>query len=183
MKKIILIFLVLNATINAVAQRTLIAPTNPSRIFPRMANGDRDFWGHGPRVTGDVRVVISEGKSQLIAFINLRLEETEGDHSAATIDETRLIFNAPAGKQIRSVITPASLTSHVDFTLPKGGLNRVNAPRGGPLSHLLVNGDTGGLDIGNNTEDDSHVSVFFNGMVVELEPLEPAIREISISKT
>ena len=167
----------------AFAQRTLVAPTNPSRIFPMWAGGDRDFWGHGPRVSGDVRVVISEGRSQLIAFINLRLEETEGDHSAATIDETRLIYNAPAGKQIRSVITPASLTSHFDFVLPRGGLNRVNAPRGGPVSHLLVNGDTGGLDIGNNTEDDAHVSVLFNGMVVDLEPLPAGVREIIIPKT
>jgi hypothetical protein len=144
--------------------------------------GDRDFWGHGPKVTGDIRVVITEGRSQLIAFINLRLEETEGDHSAATIDETRVIFNAPAGRQIRAVITPASLSSHIDFKLPKGGMNRVNVARGGPVSHLMVNGDTGGLDIGNNTEDDSHVSVIFNGMVVELEPLPADIREFSLPK-
>ncbi len=183
MKKILFAFLFFTAAFTAFSQRTLVAPINPSRIFPRYAAGDRDFWGHGPHVTGDVRVVISEGKSQLIAFINLRLEETEGDHSAATIDETRLLFSAPAGKQIRAIITPASTTTHVDTKLPKGGLNRVNPPRGGPLSHLMVNGDTGGLDIGNNTEDDSHVSLFFNGMVVELEPLETGIREITITKT
>ncbi len=183
MKKIFFIILFLNAALVAVSQRTLVAPVNPSRIYPRWAGGDRDFWGHGPRVTGDVRVVISEGRSQIIAFINLRLEETEGDHSAATIDETRLIYSAPAGKQIRAIITPAGSSSHVDLTLPKGGMNRVNAPRGGPLSHLLVNGDTGGLDIGNNTEDDAYVSAIFNGMVVELEPLTEGTREITIPKT
>lgn len=182
MKKIILAFIMASTSCIGFSQRTLVAPVNPSRIFPVHVAGDRDFWGHGPRVTGDIRVVISEGKGQLIAFINLRLEETEGDHSAATIDETRLIYSAPADKQIRSVIVPASLTSHIDSKLPKGGLNRVNAPRGGPVSHLLVNGDTGGLDIGNNTEDDSHVSVIFGGMVVELEPLTAGVREFTLPK-
>ena len=47
----------------------------------------------------------------------------------------------------------------------------------------MVQGDTGGLDIGNNTDDDAHVSVFFAGMVVELEPLAADVREISITKT
>lgn len=182
MKKVIFLILLSGISFFVYSQRTLVAPTNPARIFPKWAAGDRDFWGHGPRVTGDIRVVISEGKSQLIAFINLRLEEIGGDASAASIDETRLIYNAPAGKQIRAVITPASLASHIDFKMPKGGMNRINAPRGGPVSHLLVNGDTGGLDIGNNTEDDSHVSVIFNGMVVELEPLTTGVRETIISK-
>lgn len=162
MKKVLALISLLFMAVISFSQRTLVAPINPSRIFPVHVAGDRDFWGHGPKVTGDIRVVITEGRSQLIAFINLRLEETEGDHSAATIDETRVIFNAPAGRQIRAVITPASLSSHIDFKLPKGGMNRVNVARGGPVSHLMVNGDTGGLDIGNNTEDDSHVSVIFN---------------------
>jgi hypothetical protein len=38
-------------------------------------------------------------------------------------------------------------------------------------------------DIGNNTNDDSHVKVFFKGFVVELEPLPAEIREISLPKT
>lgn len=62
-------------------------------------------------------------------------------------------------------------------------MNRVNTPRGGPVSQLLVNGDTGGLDIGNNTADNAYVSVVFNGMVVELEPLTTGDRDFSISKT
>ncbi len=182
MKKLLVIIIFLSGTFISFSQRTLIAPVNPARIFPRLAGGDREFNGHGPRVTGDVRVVISEGKSQLVAFINLRLEETEGDHSQASIDETRLIYNAPAGKQIRAIITPAATTSHIDYKLPKGGMNRVNVTRGGVVSHLMVNGDTGGLDIGNNTEDDSYVSVIFNGMVVDLEPLPADVREVSIPK-
>lgn len=182
MKKIYLALFLFCFSFSGLAQRTLVAPINPPRIFPVHVAGDRDFWGHGPKVTGEVRVVITEGKSQLLAFINLRLEETEGDHSAATIDETRVIYNAPAGKQIRSVITPASLSTRFDNKLANGGLNRINAARGGPVNHLKVNGDTGGLDIGNNTEDDSHVSVIFNGMVVELEPLPEDIREFTLPK-
>lgn len=182
MKKILSLALIFISVISY-SQRTLVAPINPSRIFPRWSAGDREFNGHGPRVTGDVHLVISEGKSQIIAFINLKLEEVGGDASAATIDETRLIYNAPAGKQINAIITPASLTSHVDYVLPKGGMNRVNAARGGPLSYLMINGDTGGLDIGNNTEDDCHVSLVLMGMVVDLVPLPTEIREISIPKT
>jgi hypothetical protein len=183
MKKNIFTIICVCIAIITFSQRTIVAPINPPRIFPRWVGGDRDFWGHGPRVTGDIRIEISEGRSQLIAFINLRLQETEGDRSAATIDETRLVYNAPAGRQIRAIITPAVASSHFDNVLVRGGMNRVNAPRGGVVSHLLVNGDTGGLDIGNNTEDDCHVSVVFAGMVVELEPLAAGVREITVPKT
>lgn len=183
MKKILLPLFFLCISAMVFAQRTIIAPINPPRIFPRWAGGDRDFWGHGPRITGDVRIEISEGRSQLIAFINLRLEETEGDHSAATIDETRLVYSAPAGRQIRAIITPATPASHFDNVLARGGINRVNAPRGGVVSHLMVQGDTGGLDIGNNTNDDAYVSVIFSGMVIELEPVAAGTREITVPKS
>ena len=165
------------------AQRTLIAPAKQEKIFPKWVGGDRDFWGHGPRVTGTVRVALTEGKGQIIAFINLRLEETAGDGSAAEINETRLIYNAPAGKQIRSIVAPANLTSDFNTVISKGGLNRV-APvlRTACVSHLLVNGDGESKDIGNNTTDDSYVSIFFNGFVVELEALPAGVREITLGK-
>lgn len=178
-------FIMLLFTIGtAYSQRTMVAPINTSRIYPEWRAGDRDFWGHGPQVTGDVRLVISEGKGQLIAFINLRLEETAGDKSAAEINETRLVYSAPAGKQIRAVTFPATNSSHFDFKLPKGGMNRVNpTTNNGPASHLLVNGDGESKDIGNNTNDDSYVSVVFRGLIVDLEPLPAGIREISLSKS
>jgi hypothetical protein len=166
------------------AQRTLIAPAKQEKIFPQWVGGDRDFWGHGPKVTGTVRVALTEGKGQIVAFINLRLEETAGDASAAEINETRLIYNAPAGKQIRSIITPTNTTTEFNTTLTKGGLNRISGlSRQGPVSHLFVNGDGESMDIGNNTTDDSYVSIFFNGFVVELEPLAGGVREITLAKT
>lgn len=165
------------------AQRTLVAPVNPSRIFPQWTGGDRDWWGHGPKVTGDIRVVISEGKSQIIAFINLKLDEIDGD-SKAEINETRLIYSAPAGKQIQSIRYPNDLNSHFDFKLPKGGVNRVNpTSSNSPVSHMLIKGDTGGTDIGNNTDDDTYVNIIFRGFVVELEPLAAGIKETTIPKT
>ena len=180
--KSLLLLLVIGISVTVMAQRIPVVPINPPRIFPRWSGGDRDFWGHGPKVSGDIRVVITEGKAQIIAFINLKLEEVNGD-SKASIDETRLIYNAPAGKQIRSIIFPGGATTHVDYTLPAGGMNRVNPVRGGPVSYLMVNGDTGGLDIGNNTDGDSYVSVIFNGMVIELEPLPVGVREFNLTKT
>lgn len=120
MKKLLVCIIFMCTTMIVFSQRTLVAPINQQRIFPEWVQGDRDFWGHGPLVSGTVRVVVSEGKGQLIAFINLRLEETEGDRSAAEINETRLIYNAPAGKQIRSIINPASTTSEFNTKLPKG---------------------------------------------------------------
>lgn len=171
-------------TISLLAQRTLIAPAKQERIFPQWVGGDRDFWGHGPRVTGTIRVAITEGKGQILAFINLRLEETGGDGSAAEINETRLIYNAPAGKQIRSIITPVNTTTEFNTVLPKGGLNRMSGlSRQGPVNYLLVFGDGESKDIGNNTTDDSYVSIVFNGFVVELEPLPAGVREVTVSKT
>ncbi|MER3497709.1 MAG: hypothetical protein C4308_03245 [Chitinophagaceae bacterium] len=165
-------------------QRTLVAPQNPPRIFPQWVGGNRDFWGHGPRVTGDIRITVTEGRGQIIAFINLRLEETEGDHSAAEINETRLLYSAPAGKQIRAIGFPTELSDHFDTKLPRGGLNRINPPTNrGPVNFLTINGDGESKDIGNNTNDDSYVMITFRGFVVELEDLPKRVREISIPKT
>jgi hypothetical protein len=176
--------LILCFSVSLLAQRTLIAPAKQEKIFPAYVAGDRDFWGHGPRVTGTVRVAVTEGKGQIIAFINLRLEETAGDGSAAEINETRLIYNAPAGKQIRSIVTPTNVTSEFNTVLSRGGLNRV-APvlRTACVNHLLINGDGESKDIGNNTTDDSYVSIIFNGFVVELEPLPENVKEFSLPKS
>jgi hypothetical protein len=184
MKRLLYCFCFLQVAIFATAQRTLIAPAPVKGIYPRWAGGDREFDGHGPRVTGDVRVVVSEGKGQLIAFINLRFEETAGDHSSAEINETRVIYNAPAGKEITSASFPASLSSHFDYVLKGPGKNRVDAPRGGIVSYLMINGDTGGLDIGNNTTDDCFLdAIVFVGMIVDLAALPKGMREIKLVKT
>ncbi len=166
------------------SQRTLVAPVNPSRIFPEWTGGDRDFWGHGPLVSGSIRVVVTEGKTQIIAFINLRLDEAGDGDSKSEINETRLIYSAPEGKQINAITYPAALISNFNTKLAKGGLNRV-VPTGntGPVSHLIVNGDGESKDIGNNTNDDSYVNIHFRGFVVMLEPLTTGIREINIPKT
>jgi hypothetical protein len=182
MKKLLLLIIVF-ASLIATAQPTLVAPVNPPRIFPRWTGGDRDYWGHGPKITGDIRVVVTEGRSQIMAFINLELKETEGDGSAARIDETRLIYSAPAGKQIRAITSIASDFTHFESKLAVGGTSRVNpAVTNGPVSHLIVLGDTGGPDIGNNTDDDTHVRIIFKGLVVDLEPLATGVREISLPK-
>mgnify|MGYP001770973650 CR=1 FL=1 len=183
MKKIFIMLLACYATM-VHGQRTLVAPQNPPRIFPQWVGGNRDFWGHGPRVTGDIRITVTEGRGQIIAFINLRLEETEGDHSAAEINETRLLYSAPAGKQIRAIGFPTELSDHFDTKLPRGGLNRINPPTNrGPVNFLTINGDGESKDIGNNTNDDSYVMITFRGFVVELEDLPKRVREISIPKT
>ncbi|MCB0716029.1 MAG: hypothetical protein KDC06_08450 [Chitinophagaceae bacterium] len=182
MKKFIFVLSGLLFTTLSFAQRKLILPEQTENIFPRWVNGDRDFWGHGPILSGNVSVAIADGKAQLIAFINLRLEEDGGDHSAATINETRLIYNAPAGKQIRSIITPTSLTSNWNQKL-KYSENRIHGPRNTPVSELRVRGDGESKDIGNDTKDDSYIAVKFGPMVIELEPLSSGIREVTLNKS
>jgi hypothetical protein len=166
------------------AQSALIMPEKIERIFPKwVGNGDREFDGHGPKITGNVRLSISEGKGQLIAHINFTLEETEGDKTKAVVNETRLVYNAPAGKQIKQIINPTTLQSDFDYVQQGHGPRRKNAAAGGPVSHISIQGDTGGYDVGNNTNDDSYVSVYFKGLVIELEPLPAGVSEIRISKT
>lgn len=182
MKKQIITITLLFFAFTTFSQRTLVAPEATGKIFPRWVNGDRDFWGQGPKFSGKVRVAISEGKSQLYAYLDLVLEEMAGDHSMAKINESRLIYSAPAGKQIKAIINPSGNTTTMNVNLTRGGISRLNAPRNGPVSHFIVNGDGESKDIGNNSNDDSYVSVFFSGMVIELEPLPAGIQEININK-
>src|SRR5688500_13690633 len=118
MNNVILIFIFFTVTVVSFSQLSLVSSVNPARIYLEWLDGDRDWWGHGPHVTGDIRIVVTEGKAQIIAFINLKLDEIGGD-TKAEINETRLIYSAPAGKQIRSINFPSELSSHFDLKLAK----------------------------------------------------------------
>jgi hypothetical protein len=123
--------------------------------------GDREFGGHGPRVTGAVKLRISPDGSRLQAVIDFDAKETASNWSEVRGSWTVDIGDpAPAGMRYTAIGGP--MTSYFDEVLTGGGGNEIFdgcdgadhliVPSSGPVSMILVVGDTGGDDI--STDND-----------------------------
>jgi hypothetical protein len=193
---LIIFFLLILSGIKSESQTTIAAPINALNIYPKKISGDRDFSGNGatslPLLTGTVRLQLSDNGAQILAFINLQLEQTEGDdysniagaqRTIGRIDETRVIYNAPAGKKVNTIGYPRELISTFNTRLSSAGIVTIRGTTGSAVNYLRVFGETGNEDIGNNTPDDSYISVYFNSLSLTLEDLPAGVREIAIPKS
>ena len=164
------------------AQRTLVAPLKAENIRPVKTNGDYDFYGNGPSFAANVTVRISPGGGQLLAEIICTWRETKPDNTTGRAEVSRVIYNAPPGKQIVRIVNPTQLYDNINHRFTKQGGARLRGTRNGPVQYLMVQGDGNGGDFGNEADKIS-CSVQFNAMVVELQDLPADIAEVSISKS
>jgi microsomal dipeptidase-like Zn-dependent dipeptidase len=118
--------------------------------------GDNEFGGHGPHIKGTVSLRISPDGTNLQAVITFNAKETTSDWSEVRGSWTINIGEpAPAGLRYTSV--NGEKISSFDRVLSGGGRNEVLegcdggehiiTPAGGPVSKIIVVGDTGGGDI------------------------------------
>jgi hypothetical protein len=150
-----------------------------SRIYPEWVAGDRDFFGHGPDVQLKVTLTLSVDGAQLDALIEMTAKEVGGDRTEARIAEKRTLAYAPRGRRFNRIITGA--TSGGRYTDSNYGLDYINPfSSTGPVKRFVVKGDTDGMDVGNNTEDDCFLNVEFNKIDVETVPLDGGVREIEL---
>jgi len=190
-----LLILILSA-INTQAQTTIAAPIQALNIYPRHFSGNRDFSGNGatalPLLTGAVRLELTNDGAQILAFINLQLEQTGGDdfsdvdgaqQTTGKIDETRVVYNAPAGKKIRAISYPRELSSSFNTRLSSAGIVTIRGATGGAVNYLKILGETAHEDLGNNSPDDSYISIYFNSFSIILEDLAAGVQEIAIPKS
>jgi hypothetical protein len=148
-----------------------------TQVCPQHIGGDREYDGHGPEVNTRIELARSGERS-----IRLRLEmhqiETVSDWSEAQLDRTFTIGTLPS-KATHYWATdaqgswgwrafPNSITfdtwDHY-FVDNNHSVRTVSNPEWW-LSQVRINGDTGGLDIGNCTSDDAYLSVYLNSIYV-----------------
>ncbi|MEM7106148.1 MAG: thiol-activated cytolysin family protein [Bacteroidota bacterium] len=147
---------------------TMTFQPNPiENICPDHIGGDREFDGNGPMQEASAQLIYDEDEIRVRVMFHLK--ETTPDWSEALYQEDFLIWTAPSDYEIVSIVsdTQTSVSAEDDDT----SLDVFSQPIDELVSKFEIMGDTGGLDIGDCTEDDSFLSVFFNQVVVEVRPL------------
>lgn len=76
--------------------------------------GDRDFFGHGPKVSIEVKLKI-DGESRVIAECAMDARETTGDRTRAKGRHESTIYVAPSGVKIKELLSDSrSWLSYID---------------------------------------------------------------------
>lgn len=144
-----------------------------------LINGDREFNGNGPQISGTVSLTLANNNTELRATVQFEAIETGGDVSRTKQTWEKIIYTAPGGKKIASIIG-SNLPSTFFFTsvkagfvadrLVKGDVVHTNFPRartndepitvsGNVVYKIEIIGDTAGDDISTDTNcnDDTRI--------------------------
>lgn len=163
-----------------ISKKTRLCPTDTRR-------GDREFKGHGPKVTGEARLV-KVGKTRLNVKLDLYAVETKSDWTEARGTWTYGAYTAPSGYYIKSIEPNKSYSK--GFYIDKDhSLDKLTQTGGTEGSYKITNGklvkqfdfmgDTGGNDIGNCTTGDVYMNVHFNSVKVTIQKPETLIQTLS----
>jgi len=160
----------------------------PSTIGPycpkKLLGGDREFGGHGPEIWAWIRLKIVD-KKHIDATVYMHARETTHDWSETEGTWTKRIYTAPAGYEIRQILSGQYSEVHyvskpgVNAFSPQGLVQALGGgARGaevpfkddGLVRRWHIVGDTGGDDISDddNCHDDTQVAVQLNTMKLRL---------------
>jgi hypothetical protein len=123
----------------------------PMTFIPPHARGDREFKGHGPRVSSQVSLAIVGDRVDVTTTMTAR--ETESDWTTASGSRTTTFFTADPGWRVEKIVEPAvSSFSYVDTD----NAGDQFGSGGGPVSQWDFIGDSDGNDAGVNTRVTAH---------------------------
>lgn len=145
-------------------------PKDIIKLFPKHTVGDREFAGNGPNVTASVSIKISENQQNILAHIKCKFVETVSDWTTAEIDFMVSIYEVPMGKKIMKI--NSNDISKAIYTDISTAIDRPVIFGGNLVNKLLINGDTGRDDVGNGTDDDSYMSIFFYPVSINITNIE-----------
>lgn len=157
-------FAVIQENIPDPRQETFVIP-DTDKLFPNHTEGDREFDGHGPDVNMSATLEIVNAREVWVR-INYYLRETTPDWSTASGAWNFKVFTASGDKKILSI--ESSSFSNASYRDTDHSID-IPSVSGGLVSQFLSKGDTGGNDIGNNTNDDSHLIVKFNPVTIMIQ--------------
>ena len=136
----------------------------PIRKCPVHTRGDREFAGNGPQVWADARVQSGNGGAEIQLYTHLKAEETRSDWTTAEGSWTDRLIYVPYPFRFRRFLT--ATTSSIRY-LDNDTTLDAPAISGSLVGRWLVQGDTGGNDVGNCTNDDVYMSLTLNDILYE----------------
>ena len=142
-------------------------PNNIIRKCPSHVEGDRDFKGHGPNVSAWAQLRVVDNQSVYVDYY-IRARETRQDWTTAEGQWSDLLWTAPNGNtimRITSAIRSETSYRDTDHELDVPAVNGGNLVR-----RFEIMGDTGGNDVGNCTDDDVYLNIYFNEVQIEIQP-------------
>lgn len=167
-------------------------------VVPRMAtpwyvpphtDGDAEYYGHGPRTTADVVLVVRDG-NQLWAEVNMRAVELGNDPTTAAGRSAFRLLTLPGGNRIEAILSPTrgnvSYTDRdheEDYVVPGRGEVRpegwrIDSASAGPIRMARLVGDTNGSEAGTKTG----VQFFFQDIRLRVSgPALPAAKMLAVS--
>ncbi|NKB82627.1 MAG: hypothetical protein GKS05_12230 [Nitrospirales bacterium] len=161
----------------SISSKSRLCPTNTRR-------GDREFGGHGPKVTATARVSL-QGKTKVVLRLFLHAIETKRDWTETRGTWTYTVYTAPTGYKINRIISnPYSEARYIDNDHGLDITTQTSKPKitgGNLVRRFEIMGDTGGKDIGNCTRDDVYMNVHFNSVKLEIQKLETIISRFDLT--
>lgn len=141
--------------------------------------GDREFSGNGPLVTGRVNLAIVESNTatSIVALVNFGAIETRPDRSQVTGQFIETLISNPNAWKAKKIIRPIYKLGFFEKTFG-GNINYQQLTRdgvlnrAGPLKSIAIVGDTGGDDISYNADCSDAtriVGITFNTITVDYE--------------
>jgi len=128
--------------------------------------GDREYNGHGPDVQASAKLRVENNNSEIWVDLYLHQKETRSDWTECLGNWPELIYTAPSNWEIQNIITDMSSTTSYRDT--DHDLDVPTVMGGRLVNRFEIMGDTGGNDVGNCTDDDAYLNVYFNAIRVNI---------------
>jgi len=135
-------------------------PSDKVTWAPPRVRGDRDFGGHGPRVTVVISLLVEP--HLLRASVYMRAKETKSDWTTAEGIKNFDLFRPDSGWRIDRVV--GEMTATHSYLDGDHELDNFELGAGGPVKGLLYVGDMPGDEAGTRTQ----VEVTFNELRIEV---------------
>ncbi len=167
----VLCFLLLSGE-NSTGEETkfvTIQPIDLIDLCPNHTRGDRDFKGHGPKVSAsvDIRITKESGQREIWANVHLKAEETKRDFTTGEGYWSKRIYTAPHGHIIANV--RSGMNSQAYYHDTNHGWDYPQVQGSNLVRQFKIMGDTGGNDVGHcMVGKDVSMSVYFNPINIQL---------------
>lgn len=143
--------------------------------FPTQIAGDREFAGNGPRVRFDVSLAPDSDRRTLQTTIDFNAKETGNNRSEAEDKRIVDVYSADQCRLFDSIQSATTGSLHYTDTDHRIDGTKFDETHLG--EELRVRGDTSGLDIGNDTPDDTAWWIYFHEARVTQETNAPECRK------
>ena len=157
-------------------QEITITPGKITQLPPH-TRGDKDFYGHGPKIFSRVEIYKNANGSKLYAKLWMKAQETKKDWTTSEGTMIRLIYSAPSGKKVEQIISPKVFSHHyTDSDKAEDSFDFGNAEL---LRRIVYRGDRKGKDAGVYTQ----MTAYFNPVKIRTIETGNCVSASALKKT